>query len=80
MRPARWPACGARSASRVCSLRPGDAGAEVVTVAWELCWYQWSVDGERIRQVAKGNEISELPIADRDWTATAAEDGRLTLV
>ena len=62
------------------SLRPGDAGAEVVTVAWELCWYQWSVEGERIRQVAKGNEISELPIADRDWTATAAEDGRLTLV
>ena len=62
------------------SLRPGDAGVEVVTVAWELCWYQWSVEGERIRQVGKGNEISELPITDRDWTATAAEDGRLTLV
>ena len=62
------------------SLRPGNDGDEVITVAWELCWYQWSVEGERIRQVAKGNEISELPISDRAWTATAAEDGRLTLV
>lgn len=62
------------------SLRPGSDGDEVITVAWELCWYQWSVDDERIRQVAKGNEISELPISDRAWTATAAEDGRLQLV
>ena len=62
------------------SLRPGGAGEEVITVAWELCWYQWSVEGERIRQVAKGNEISELPITDRAWTATAAEDGHLKLV
>ena len=30
-------------------------------------------------ELAKGNEISELPAEDREWNATAAEDGTLSL-
>jgi hypothetical protein len=64
---------------RVC-VRAGDGGAgELVTVAWDLSWYRWSIRGESVKQVAKGNEISELPVEDRDWNATAADDGTLTL-
>ncbi|HEX2129412.1 MAG TPA: hypothetical protein VHF58_09380 [Solirubrobacterales bacterium] len=60
------------------SVRDDAGGGRVITVAWDLSWYQWSVQGENVKQVAKGNEISELPIADRDWNAVAAEDGTLS--
>ena len=60
------------------SVREADAGP-LITVAWDLSWYQWSVEGERVRQVAKGDEISELPIADRDWNASAGEDGTISI-
>jgi hypothetical protein len=63
---------------RVC-VRPDDeGGGELVIVAWDLSWYRWSVRGTSVKQVAKGNEISELPVADRDWNSTAAADGTLT--
>jgi hypothetical protein len=61
------------------SVRRAEGGARVITVAWDLSWYQWSVRGETIKQVAKGNEVSELPIDDRQWNAAAAEDGTLSL-
>jgi hypothetical protein len=55
----------------------------LVTVAWELSWYQWEVnaegDGEPVREVAKGKEMSELAEDARAWNAAAAEDGTLRL-
>ncbi len=65
-------------APRVC-VRPGGRGeGELITVAWDLSWYRWSVQGQSVKQLAKGNEISELPAEDRGWNATAAEDGTLS--
>jgi hypothetical protein len=61
------------------SVREEADGGQMITVAWDLSWYQWTVDSERVRQVAKGDEISELPIANRAWNAAAAEDGTLRL-
>ena len=57
-------------------------GAALVTIAWELSWYQWEVDvGERglVREVAKGAEVGELDAEAQRWNATAAEDGTLRL-
>ena len=56
----------------------------LVTVAWELSWYQWEVvaDGngdEPVREVAKGAEVSELDDAARAWNAVVDEDGTLRL-
>jgi hypothetical protein len=60
----------------------------LVTVAWELSWYQWEVgadgDGEGegdepVREVAKGAEVSELDEAARAWNAIVDEDGALRL-
>jgi hypothetical protein len=56
----------------------------LVTVAWELSWYQWEVsadgDGEeRVREVAKGAEVSELDAAAKAWNAVVDEDGTLRL-
>jgi hypothetical protein len=56
-----------------------ESGTEVITVAWDLSWYRWSVRGDNVKQLAKGNEISELPVEDRAWNAQAAEDGTLSL-
>jgi hypothetical protein len=56
----------------------------LVTVAWELSWYQWEVgaDGEGdepVREVAKGAEVSELDDKARAWNAAVDEDGTLRL-
>ena len=55
----------------------------LVTVAWELSWYQWEVgangDDESVREVAKGDEVSELAEEARAWNASVDEDGKLRL-
>jgi hypothetical protein len=54
-----------------------------VTVAWQLCWYQWGVDlADEMRPVFlidKGEEVDQLDRSARQWNATAGEDGRLGL-
>ena len=54
-------------------------GTKLITVAWELTWYQWEVIGEEVREIAHGNEIDELDEADRQWNASVAEDGGIRL-
>jgi hypothetical protein len=55
----------------------------MVTVAWELSWYQWEVggngEGDPVREVAKGDELSELAEEARTWNASVGEDGSLRL-
>jgi hypothetical protein len=60
------------------------SGDEVrVTVAWDLCWYQWGVDtGDPSRGVfalARGGEIAELDGSARQWNGGVAADGRIYL-
>jgi len=54
-----------------------------ITVAWELCWYQWGVDlDDRLRpvfQLDKGDELDQLDGSARQWNATATEAGRLAV-
>ena len=60
------------------------SAAEVVlTVAWELSWYQVNVDlsdgRDPVRLRAQGHELSELPGEAQDWNCQMAEDGTITL-
>lgn len=50
-----------------------------VTVAWELCWYQWSVDLAEggVREIGKGEAVGQLDRAARQWNAAVGRDGRL---
>ena len=61
----------------------GSACEVRITVAWELCWYQWCVDlGDDRRSViefARGSELSELDGSARQWNATVAEGGAIGL-
>jgi hypothetical protein len=61
-----------------------ESAAEVVlTVAWELSWYQFNVDlsdgREPVRLRAQGHELSELSPEAQDWNCAMGEDGTITL-
>ncbi|MGI8461471.1 MAG: hypothetical protein ACR2OC_07525 [Solirubrobacterales bacterium] len=66
----------------VSAVTTNDSPGEVrITVAWELSWYQYEVDltsaGEPIRELRRGEELSQLSETDQGWNAHAAEDGEL---
>jgi hypothetical protein len=47
-----------------------------ITVAWELCWYQWGVDladePRGVFPIDKGSEIDQLDRPARQWNAGIA--------
>ena len=58
----------------------GVSGELVVTVAWDISWYQYRVSPESPQQVKlaeRGHELSELDAAYQRWNAHVDEDGRL---
>jgi hypothetical protein len=59
----------------------GSAGEARVTVAWDLCWYQWCVDiGEGgVSELDRGTEIAQLDTSARQWNATATPRGQLSM-
>jgi hypothetical protein len=54
-----------------------------VTVAWELSWYRWEVsqDGDEVtvREVAKGDEVTELADEAKQWNAKVDGEGNVRL-
>jgi hypothetical protein len=69
----------------VVAARPADGRPSLVTIAvsWELSWYRYEVelsdDVRAVREVDRGDELSELSAADREANATADEYGALEL-
>jgi hypothetical protein len=64
------------------TVRVAEGASAVVTVAWELSWYQWEISANgdgAVREAGKGSEVSELPEHDRAWNASAKPDGTLRL-
>jgi len=52
----------------------------VVTVAWDISWYQYRVSPESdspVRLESRGHDPSELEAAFTDWNAHMGEDGRI---
>jgi hypothetical protein len=65
-----------------CSIVPlsGVNTEVVITVAWELSWYQYRVSFDApqpVRLAERGLELDELESGSLDWNAELAEDGRL---
>ena len=54
-----------------------------ITVAWELSWYQWSVDIadelSPVVELGKGGEVEQLDAAAKQWNARVEKDGKLRL-
>lgn len=52
----------------------------VVTVAWDLSWYQYRIDfdsGQPVRLAERGHELGELEAPFKKWNARVESDGRL---
>ena len=61
-------------------LLSGVSGEVVITIAWDISWYQYRVTPELaqpVRLEARGHELSELEGTYRDWNAHLDEHGRI---
>jgi hypothetical protein len=69
---------------QVSATTSGGSAAEVLlTVAWDISWYQFVVDlsdsSNPVRVESQGQEISELTEAARNWNARIEADGSLAI-
>jgi hypothetical protein len=58
----------------------GVSGEFVVTVAWEISWYQYRVTPDApqpVRLAERGHDLDDLEGSFREWNAHLEEDGRL---
>jgi hypothetical protein len=58
----------------------GVSGELVVTVAWDISWYQYRVtpdSAQPVRLAERGHEMSQLEVAYQHWNARIENDGRL---
>jgi hypothetical protein len=58
----------------------GPNSEAVITIAWELSWYQYRVSADSaqpVRLAQRGHELSELDPSFADWNAEIADDGRI---
>jgi hypothetical protein len=56
----------------------GSSGEMRITVAWELCWYQWAVDhAGHVVEIAKGEDVEQLDRSARHWNARVGKAGQL---
>ncbi len=74
----------ALGAPQVSACTSGVSAARVLlTIAWELSWYQFAVDlsdtREPVRLHSRGHELQELPAKVRRWNGKTGEDGRITV-
>jgi hypothetical protein len=54
----------------------------VVTVAWDISWYQYRVDADAspaVRLEGRGDDLQELDPRWRAWNAQAADDGSVMI-
>src|SRR5664279_2998864 len=52
----------------------------VLTVAWDLSWYQYRISldaAQQVRLVERGHELQELKQPYTNWNARVEEDGRV---
>jgi len=58
----------------------GVSGEMIVSVAWEISWYQYRVSPESaqpVRLAERGHDLGELEGGYQGWNASLADDGRL---
>jgi len=58
----------------------GVSGELIVTVAWDISWYQYRVtpdSAQPVRLAERGHELAELDAGYQRWNARIEQDGRL---
>jgi hypothetical protein len=62
------------------SIRPMEDGTVVVTICWDISWYQYLVDPEHdqpVHLVERGFDLADLEVAQSEWNAEVDMAGRL---
>ena len=52
----------------------------VVTIAWEISWYQYRITADSpqpVRLAERGHELGELESSFTEWNAHMVDDGRI---
>jgi hypothetical protein len=61
----------------------GSSSEVRITVAWELCWYQWGVDLDDRRrpvfEIGRGSDVEQLDRSARQWNAGMGDGGQLVI-
>jgi hypothetical protein len=58
----------------------GVSGELVITVAWDISWYQYRVipdSAQPVRLAERGHELHELEASFKSWNAHVEDDGRV---
>jgi hypothetical protein len=58
----------------------GVSGEVVITIAWDISWYQYRVSfdsAQPVRLAERGLELDELETSFREWNALVEPDGRI---
>jgi hypothetical protein len=56
----------------------GSSAQVRITVAWDLCWYQWTVDqAGHVVEIARGEDVEQLDRSARQWNAGLGKGGQL---
>jgi hypothetical protein len=56
----------------------GSSSEVRITVAWELCWYQWAVDqAGQVIEIGKGEDVEQLDRSARQWNASVGKGGQI---
>jgi len=58
----------------------GVSGELIVTIAWDISWYQYRItpdSAQPIRLAERGHELADLDDSFRGWNAHIEDDGRL---
>jgi hypothetical protein len=61
-------------------LLSGVHAEAVITIAWDLSWYQYRVtfgSPQPVRLAERGHDLSEVDPSFADWNAEVGEDGRV---
>ena len=59
-------------------IAAGSSNEVRITVAWELCWYQWAIDyAGHVVEIGRGEDVEQLDRSARHWNATVGKDGQL---
>ncbi len=59
----------------------GSSSEVRITVAWELCWYQWGVDVSEAKrpvvEIGRGEDVEQLDRSARHWNASVGDGAQL---
>lgn len=59
-------------------IAAGSSDEVRITVAWELCWYQWAIDhAGHVVEIGRGEDVEQLDRSARQWNAGVGNGGQL---